>query len=77
MSVVTHKLYIAQSHLCRPLLSSVSKANKDKGKRKGKHEIERSLNIDFANICKKFLMNKLNICYGEEKVKSVLVQRLS
>ena len=77
MSVVPHKLYIAQSHLCRPLLSSVSKTNKDKDKRREKNEIERSLNINFANICKKFLMNKLNICYGEEKVKSVLVQRLS
>ena len=36
-------------------------------------EIEKQLNKDFANICDRFVDNKLSIHFGEDKTKSILI----
>ena len=36
------------------------------------HTIEHQLNKDFANLCKRFVDNKLSIHLGEEKAKCIL-----
>ena len=35
-------------------------------------EIETHLNNDFSNLCESLLDNKLSICFGEDKTKSIL-----
>ena len=36
-------------------------------------EIEKLSNNDFGNICDWFVDNKLRICFGEDKTKSILL----
>ena len=36
-------------------------------------EIEKLSNNDFGNICDWFVDNKLSICFGEDKTKSILL----
>ena len=35
-------------------------------------EIEKQLNKNFANLCDRFVENKLNIHFGDDKTKSIL-----
>ena len=36
------------------------------------YDIEKQLNVDFANICDWFVDNKLSIYFGEDKTKPIL-----
>ena len=37
-------------------------------------KIEKQLNKDFENVCDWFVDNKLNIHFGKDKTKSILLQ---
>ena len=37
------------------------------------NEMKKQLNVDFSNVCDRFLNNKLSIDFGKDKTKSILL----